>query len=164
MEHFLLKTIVLLCSLAAVLSAQTPVKDFRCEPDNYCGPSGGIARTVLKMQVEDGYQLLGWDIKILRKSAPDSFFAQTGLPVSRHQNAGYDSFVIAPYQPLPKPAVCGEFPIAVPLKNFTDGDYTVLIVGCFQTPEGKRTYWSAAFFQTIASDLAAKGNDAFDTP
>lgn len=134
-----------LLAASAYAAPAKPFKTFEFNPDNYCGKAGVSTKTQLTFKTNPGFKMAGFDVKILRKDAPKEFFAIPKLPYSKHRASDYDTFVINKYKAFPQWKTSGTEEITLDLRGYLEGDYSILVVGCFVNEKNQKRIYAGGY-------------------
>ena len=146
-------TIAALSALTAVAFADGPVRSFSLEPAAFSVKAGEKLAATATIECEDGYEMRGWALRVLRKHAPAEFFAAPGLPIKPHGKApAYDAVEAVPHRKFSKPITNGSFPVRLHTAGMKVGDYAFSLQGHFMK-DGK------SFYQTVTLPVTITEND-----
>ena len=133
-------TIAALSALTAVAFADGPVRSFSVEPAAFSVKAGEKLAATATVECEEGYEMRGWALRVIRKHAPAEFFAVPGLPIKVHGKApAYDVVEACPFQQFVKPITKGSFPVRLNTAGMKVGDYAFGLQGHFMK-DGKSFY------------------------
>lgn len=137
---------------AAVASAAGVTKKFELTPNNAAVKAGEAVGFRLAFECEEGAELGSCKAVVLRKNAPEAFFAKPEVKVVKAKTAPYDVIWLSGKDNnFPRRLASGECPFRINTAGMPAGDYAVIIQG-WARKDNKSFYPAAVFYLSITEE------------
>ena len=150
------RTAVFAMLLAAAVASADGIagvtKKFELTQNNAVVKAGEVIKTRLVFECEEGAVLGSWKTVVIRKNAPEAFFAKPEVKINKAKTAPYDSiWFCSDKNNFPCRLTAGECPVKLNTTGMSAGDYAIIVQG-WALKDRKSYYPAAIFYLTITEE------------
>lgn len=138
---------------AFAASAAEGAKKFELTRNNAAVKAGEIVKTRLVFECEEGAELGNWKAVVLRKNAPEAFFAKPEVKIKTARKPGpYDAIWFCPEKnAFPRRLTSGDCPVRINTAGMSAGDYAIIIQG-WVLKDRKSFYPATVFYLSVTEE------------